>query len=524
MRSHLKLSDTQNLKSFYQMKNPHALLLLLLAMVNAMACSGSKVRNTETQDTTMEKTIRPTAVAGSFYPRGREEVEEQLKDCFKPFTGCEQRTDIQAVIVPHAGWVFSGEVAASAFARILPSKHYERVFLIGPSHQVWLDAVSVNTAVTHYATPLGEVPVDIEACRKLTARNPELFKYDPRAHAREHCLEVEIPFLQYHLKEMPPIVPVIISTDEFDKLVDLNEALAPWFNELNLFVISSDFSHYPAYKDALLADGRTGEAIESGNVQMLANAIDRNTRERITGLATSACGSSGLFTLLIYTQRNPQLHVEHVLYRNSGDSPYGEKDRVVGYHSYIVYPQPQDSSAYTLTASEKQTLLQLARTSITDSLNRRPTSTSHLSEKLMAPLGAFVTLYKNGRLRGCIGHFGEDIPLGKTVVEMARSAAFGDPRFPSVTANELKDIEIEISVLTPLKRIHDISEFHYGRQGIYMRQGYRSGTFLPQVAYEVDWTKEEFLGHCAQDKAGIGWYGWKDAELYTYEAILFSEE
>lgn len=107
---------------------------------------------------------------------------------------------------------------------------------------------------------------------------------------------------------------------------------------------------------------------------------------------------------------------------------------------------------------------------------------------------------------------------------MAVAAATEDPRFMPVGKGELDQIHIEISVLTPLKRIHDIKEFQYGRQGIYMRKGYHSGTFLPQVAQEVNWTKEEFLGHCAQDKAGIGWDGWRDAELYTYEAIIFEED
>ena len=146
---------------------------------------------------------------------------------------------------------------------------------------------------------------------------------------------------------------------------------------------------------------------------------------------------------------------------------------------------------------------------------------SHLSEKLKTLCGAFVSLNKHGRLRGCIGHFGEDMPLYKTVSQMAKAAAFEDPRFPAVNITELPDIDIEISVLTPMKRIHSIDKFQLGKQGIYMRKGNRAGTFLPQVADEVSWTKEEFLGHCAQDKAGIGWEGWRTAELYTYEAIIF---
>lgn len=144
-----------------------------------------------------------------------------------------------------------------------------------------------------------------------------------------------------------------------------------------------------------------------------------------------------------------------------------------------------------------------------------------LSDVLLTKCGAFVSLHKKGRLRGCIGHFGEDMPLYQVVEHMAKAAAFEDPRFYGVTMEELDDIDIEISVLTPMKRIQNIDEFELGKQGIFIRKGYHTGTFLPQVADEVSWTKEEFLGHCSQDKAGIGWDGWKTAELYTYEAIVF---
>ena len=144
-------------------------------------------------------------------------------------------------------------------------------------------------------------------------------------------------------------------------------------------------------------------------------------------------------------------------------------------------------------------------------------SLSHLSSKC----GAFVSLHKQGRLRGCIGHFGEDTPLYEIVAEMARAAAFEDPRFQPLRREELDDVDIEISVLTPMRRIQSLDEFELHRHGIYIRKGYRSGTFLPQVADEVNWTKEEFVGHCSQDKAGLGWDGWRDAELYVYEAIVF---
>jgi AmmeMemoRadiSam system protein A len=147
-----------------------------------------------------------------------------------------------------------------------------------------------------------------------------------------------------------------------------------------------------------------------------------------------------------------------------------------------------------------------------------------LTATLKLGCGAFVTLKEAGSLRGCIGHFGGDTPLYKLVEQMASAAAFEDPRFIPLRQPELDSIDIEISVLSPLKRIHGIDEFTLGKQGIYVKKGYHSGTFLPQVADDTHWTKEEFLGHCAQDKAGIGWDGWKTAELYTYEAVVFGEK
>jgi AmmeMemoRadiSam system protein A len=147
-----------------------------------------------------------------------------------------------------------------------------------------------------------------------------------------------------------------------------------------------------------------------------------------------------------------------------------------------------------------------------------------LGDALRMPCGAFVTINKHGTLRGCIGRFDASEPLYKVVQEMVIASATRDYRFRPVEEGEVKDLEIEISVLTPMRKISSIDEFQLGKQGIYIRKGSRSGTFLPQVAQETGWTREEFLGHCAQDKAGIGWNGWKDAEWYVYEALVFGEK
>lgn len=488
----------------------------------------------------MSQNIRPAAVAGQFYAKDRNTLLSDLKACYDrakniaPLSKEEETQNeiARAVIVPHAGYVFSGAIAASAFTRINANQHYDHIFLIGPSHHVAFDGASVPTAYNAYQTPLGNVPVDTNICKKLISEN-RVLSYKPAAHDREHCLEVELPFLQYRMKYMPPIIPIIIGTQDLTTLKKIASALQPYFTDNNLFVISSDFSHYPSYTDAEKVDTNTQQALESGRLNDFISALYRNDSIQIHNLYTSACGQSAISVLLMLAQDKsgntdnmaPGLKLHHIAYLNSGDSPYGGKSEVVGYHSFVLSEEgkvnKEETNDFRLSENDKKQLLNVAWNAISLSNQHKTVTPTNVFNR---KLGAFVTLTKHGRLRGCIGHFGEDIPLVEVVTEMAHAAAFEDPRFQPVREDELKDISIEISVLTPLKRIHDITEFHYGEEGIYMRKGYHSGTFLPQVADEVNWTKEEFLGHCAQDKAGIGWNGWKTAELYTYKALRFSSD
>ena len=150
--------------------------------------------------------------------------------------------------------------------------------------------------------------------------------------------------------------------------------------------------------------------------------------------------------------------------------------------------------------------------------------TTAYSAALNSRCGAFVSLKKDGQLRGCIGRFTADIPLCQVVQQMAIASATQDYRFSPVVPDELSNIDIEISVLSPMQKITSIDEIQLGVHGIYMTKGGKSGTFLPQVATETGWTLEEFLGHCARDKAGIGWEGWKTADLFIYSALVFGEK
>ena len=500
------------------------LLTILTTIMMMNMCNGQ---------THKESVVRPATQANRFYTGDAKELSKEV-DSLLALHRCETvYRDVAALIVPHAGYYFSGNVAAAAYMAVPKDKQYKRIFLLGPSHHEWLDGASVNTEADYYATPLGQVKVDRETAVALTAAD-SVFRYEPRAHDREHCLEVQLPFLQRFFtlhsslftKDVPPIVPIIISTNDFQKLKRIAEALKPYLKDENLFIVSSDFSHYPKYEDACKVDALTGKAVESGDVEQFIAALDENARSGVRNLATSACGELAIATLLMMIDSTYE--VKHLMYQNSGDAEESDHSRVVGYHAFAIVRngQARTDTDFSLSDEEKRMLKDIALTSIKDSLNGRGIAVANsslftLHSSLKQKCGAFVSLHKHGRIRGCIGHFGEDVPLHEIVAEMARAAAFEDPRFMPVTADELADIDIEISVLTPMRRIQSLDEFELHRHGIYIRKGYRSGTYLPQVADEVNWTKEEFVSHCAQDKAGIGWDGWKDAELYVYEAIVF---
>ena len=462
--------------------------------------------------------IRPATQSNRFYTGDARDLGEEVDSFLSLHAKDKQYEHVAALIVPHAGYYFSGNVAAAAYQSIPDDVHYKRIFLLGPSHHEWLDGASVNTEFDYYNTPLGNVKVDVDTAQKLIETD-SVFSYQPKAHDREHCLEVQLPFLQRRFDDVPPIVPIIISTNDFRKLQRIAEILKPYLTEDNLFVVSSDFSHYPSYEDACQVDALTGKAVESGDVERFIAQLEENSRSGMRNLATSACGELAIATLMLMMQ-DGGYEVKHLLYQNSGDIENHDHSRVVGYHAFAILRRA--TQEFVLSDDETRILKDIALTSISDSLAGKPIAESTtLTATLKRKCGAFVSLHKQGRLRGCIGHFGEDVPLHEIVAEMARAAAFEDPRFIPVTKDELDDIDIEISVLTPMRRIQSLDEFQLHRHGIYIRKGYRSGTFLPQVADEVNWTKEEFVGHCAQDKAGIGWDGWKEAELYVYEAIVF---
>ena len=323
--------------------------------------------------------VRPATQANRFYTGNPEELSQEVDSFLALHSSRTTYQNVAALIVPHAGYYFSGNVAASAYMTLNPKKSYKRIFLLGPSHHEWLNGASVNSKVDYYATPLGNVKVDRETAQQLIDAD-SVFSYKAAAHAQEHCLEVQLPFLQRRLDEVPPIVPIIISTNDYSKLKRMAEMLRPYFTDDNLFIISSDFSHYPSYEDAYEVDTKTGKAIETGDVEQLIATIENNADSGKRNLATSACGEFPIITLMLMLNHNYE--IKHLMYQNSGDIDNHDHSRVVGYHAFAFLRKQISETEFTLTDADKKQLKEIALQSIKDSLDSKPIARPTLHSQL----------------------------------------------------------------------------------------------------------------------------------------------
>lgn len=474
---------------------------------------------------------RLPAVAGQFYPAKAELLERTVSSLFR--TAIPKKcTHVRAIISPHAGYDYSGQVAASAFNQV--ENNYKRIFILGSSHQVYFQGASVY-CTGDYRMPFGRVVVDTEVGKQLVQDYPELFSDDTSPQAKEHSLEVQLPFLDNVMENDYAIVPIILGSVNPDSCKLLAETLRPWFTPDNLFVISSDFSHYPKAEDATRIDANTMEAIRSNQPDKLIETLVAQSKTGTQGLSTCLCGWNAVLTLMYLTADEP-LSYQPIQYRHSGhNTERGDSDRVVGYWGIAVSDTKdvpttvgaEEKGSFQLSETEKKTLLDLSRATLEASIKGKKRSeppVAQLSSALKAPCGAFVTLRINGQLRGCIGRMETIQPLYKTIMDMTVSAALRDYRFSPVTPEETGRISIEISVLSPLSTIKDTSEITLGKHGILLEKGDRSGVFLPQVATETGWDMETFLGHCSRDKAGLEWNEWQSATIKTFTCLVFEEE
>jgi hypothetical protein len=289
-----------------------------------------------------------------------------------------------------------------------------------------------------------------------------------------------------------------------------------------LLVVSSDLSHYPPYSIANEVDNRTIKAILSGKSEVFEKAVKEIKEENYPGLQTAACGQTPILIALKVAERLKIDDFRKIKYQNSGKMSL-EKKQVVGYGAIGAW-EKTDSSFLDKEASS--IALKISRKTLETHLKGKGFESVPKNPSLLKPLGAFVTLKNQGQLRGCIGEFEPDEPLYRVIQKMSIAAATEDPRFPKVGFEELGEIEIEISVIGPRKKIDDWQKIKLGQEGVALQYGPRAGTFLPQVALETGWSLEEFLSQLCQQKAGLPPHCYKSPEvsLYVFEVQILEEK
>ena len=448
-------------------------------------------------------TIRPPAVAGAFYPGDPASLRDDLASCLAvppaPTSAPATPGLLKAVIVPHAGYVYSGGTAGRAYALLAPlAGRIRRVVLLGPCHRVSVRGLAAPT-VQAFATPLGSIPLDRAALDAL-ADLPQVVASDA-AHAQEHSLEVQLPFLQTVLGEFK-LVPLAVGQTGAAEVAQVIARL--WGGPETLIVISSDLSHFHGYAEAQKIDHATADHIL---------ALDQLTS------FDQACGALPINGLLAVA-RQRGLRIARVAQCNSGDTA-GDKSRVVGYASFALY-EPE-----TVAADPGPALLVRARNAIAAQFKQAP-QTEPAHPALNQSGATFVTLTQNGALRGCIGSLQAHRPLDQDVRANAVAAAFSDPRFPPLTLAELPRTRVEVSLLTAPQPMTFSDEADALRQlrpnvdGIIFSAGQRRSTFLPQVWEQIP-DPRGFMAHLKQ-KAGLPADYWSsEVQLQRYEVQKWKE-
>lgn len=481
---------------------------------------------------------RLPAVAGAWYPddaRMLGVAVDQYLGSGKP--GLEGKPI--AIISPHAGYVYSGETAGKTYACLRGLKP-ARVVVIGVSHfeapeAFWTDGVG------SYRTPLGDVPVDQEALKKLAAAGIR----SRGGHAlREHSIEAQLPFLQRVLDGQWKLVPLLSGRATSTDITRTAKALTTILDDRTVVCVSSDFTHYGAaygYVPFTGSDDEVGKKLselDTGAADLIAAKDAEGFASYLAHTGATICGRDGIELLLNIL---PKWAVGRTVdYTTSGDRTRDFR-MSVGYVGMVFSVEGREddlwgtsnkgedkmTEAQGLTDAEKKTLLSLARATLQAAASqaKRPDASGFaLSEALNQKRGAFVTLTVKGQLRGCIGYVEPIKPLYQAVMDNAANAALEDPRFSPVTPAEVRDIRIEISAMSPLEKISDITRIEIGRHGIMLTRGFFRGLLLPQVATEYGWNREEFLTQTCR-KAGLPSDAWKDAgtKIEIFSAEVFHE-
>ncbi|VGO12198.1 hypothetical protein PDESU_00749 [Pontiella desulfatans] len=475
----------------------------------------------------MEAQVLKSELAGTWYTDNPDRLAHEI-DAYLEVAEARPIENLMALILPHAGYRYSGMVAAHGVKQLV-ARTYSRVIVMGPSHRMpMLGAVSIPD-VSHIETPLGRIEIDREFVAGL--RGDEAFQSHIHAHMGEHSVQIELPFLQRALGEFK-LVPVVCGELGVSGAKGIAKTLLENLDSETLVVVSSDFTHYGRsfgylpFKDDIK---QNLESLDLGAFRLIKEKKLPDFLQYIENTGATICGRSPIAVLLAMLPDG--VNVELLKYDTSGNLT-GDWSHCVSYLSAAVSGRWKNvdgaSSSVAqeqLSSSDKIQLLALARHKIAERIRKdEPDLSLEISPAMQEVMGAFVTLHKQGQLRGCIGEIFPRRALFEAVAEQAVNAAFHDPRFPRLREDELGEIDIEISALTAPHSVESHEDIEIGRHGVVLYKGMHTAVFLPQVAPEQGWDLETTLSHLAM-KAGLGANDWESGcEFHVFEAIVFSEK
>jgi len=468
--------------------------------------------------------FRAPTVAGKFYPKESNRLKEVINHLLSEANTKAFNGQIVSLFVPHAGYNFSGQTASLAY-KTIQGKKFDLVIIIGCSQDIRFKGAAL-LGKNGYKTPLGKVFIDKLIYDKLK-KEKELFYVIDKVYKKDFTIEMQIPFLQFVLKGFK-IVPILIGDRRIKICKNVADKLFASIKDDKrniLIIFTSNLASDLPYDVVKKLDKNAIKRIKNYDINGFYDDINKNKVE-------ASCPGA-IVTGMLLAKKIGANKVFLLKYITSGDVVKSKNKHVVGYASFVfIKNDPGEKMKKKagidlgLSDKDKKMLLAIARKAIESELKgAKPPSFEVDSPILKENRGAFVTIHENGELRGCIGLIRGYKPLYKTVEEMAVAAAFRDPRFPPLRRDELNKIDIEISALTPLRKITDINEIEVGKHGIYIEKGLHSGLLLPQVATEYGWDRLTFLEQTCW-KAGLPLNAWKspDASIYIFSADIFSEK
>lgn len=507
-------------------------LLLVAVIVSVYSCLRKAPEPTpRAAPPPIEKTVLESPSAGFWYEADRGKLAAEIERYLDNVSG-ESLENVHAVILPHAGYRYSGQVAAYAVKQLV-GRTFSRVIVMGPDHRGLIENMASVPNVTHYATPLGEIPLDVDFLAAL--KGYPFFHTVPEVHSREHSVQNELPLLQQVLREFR-LVPIVVGGLDIDTARTMAEILVGLIDERTLVVVSSDFTHYGRgygyvpFRDSVAENLRK---LDMDAFEVISGKSAADFFNFLEETGDTICGRCPIAVLLAML---PPESTAHLLEYETSGRMTNDYSRCVSYLSIAFTGawqkgEPADVGVLdvTLTEEDKERLLRLARETLEYFVENKDVPTPEqlgieISPCMEALSGAFVTLEKEGNLRGCIGEIFPRRPLYKAVMAQALNAAFNDRRFPQVSASEIPQLCLQISALTPPRPIASCNEIIIGEHGVVLEMSGRRAVYLPQVALEQGWDLEETLSHLSR-KAGLSADAWENGASFTvFEAVVFGED